>query len=68
MRTEWFWNIAARDLMNLAPGPRRPGALAGASTAQLCALCALCALALASAWTLGAGSEVEALAVLSALR
>lgn len=66
MRSQWFWNIAAQDLMALTPSKRSPGALSGASMAQLIVLTVLCMAALAGAWGLSP-AEVEAVAVLSAL-
>lgn len=66
MRSQWFWNIVAEDLMALTPSKRTPGALAGASMTQLIVLTALCVVALAGLWGLSP-AEVEAVAVLSAL-
>jgi len=68
MRSQWFWNIAARDLMSLTPSVRRSGALAAASMPQLLALVAVCAVALASAWSLGSVEGADAVAMVALAR
>ena len=68
MRSQWFWNIAARDLMSLTPSPPKSGALSGASMPQVLALVAVCAVALASAYSLVPGGEAEVLAMVAPVR